>query len=198
MTELRKSPLQPLCRWEWVLFGLLLAAFITQAGLSSARKTAAFDEEYHVAAGYAYLKTGDFRMSTSHPPLIDTLSAVPLLWQDGITLPEAHPSWAESNYFIFSDVFLWQSGNDAQRILVWARWPIIGLGALLAAALFFWARQLAGRFAGWVALLLAVFDPNLLNNSRLATTDLGLTLFMLLTMWALWGWLKRPSPLTFL
>ena len=183
--------------WEWGLLVLLLAIFVVQAGLSSVQKSAAFDEEYHVAAGYAYLKTGDFRMSTSHPPLVDTLSALPLLWQDGINFPQDHPSWAENNYFIFSDVFLWQTGNDAQRILVWARWPIIGLGALLAAALFFWARQLAGSFAGWIALILATFDPNLLNNSRLITTDLGLTLFMLLTMWALWGWLKRPSLLTF-
>ncbi|KAA3663045.1 MAG: phospholipid carrier-dependent glycosyltransferase [Chloroflexi bacterium] len=194
---LRQEPQTPMRWWEWGLLILLLSVFVAQAGLSSVRKTAAFDEEYHAAAGYAYLKTGDFRMSTSHPPLIDALSAIPLLWQDDINFPQDHPSWAENNYFIFSDVFLWQAGNDPQRILVWSRWPIIGLGALLSAALFFWARQLAGSLAGWIALLLATFDPNLLNNARLVTTDLGLTLFMLLTMWALWGWWKRPSPLTF-
>ena len=195
---LERKPQSPMHWWEWSLLVLLLAIFVFQAGLSSVRKSAAFDEEYHVAAGYAYLKTGDFRMSTSHPPLIDTLSALPLLWQDDLNFPQDHPSWTENNYFIFSDVFLWQAGNDAQRILVWARWPIIGLGTLLAAALFFWGRQLGGPLAGWIALTLATFDPNLLNNSRLITTDLGLTLFLLLTMWALWGWLKRPSPFTFI
>jgi dolichyl-phosphate-mannose--protein O-mannosyl transferase len=53
---------------------------------------------------------------------------------------------------------------------------------------------MAGAWAGWIALILAVFDPNLIANSRLITTDLGLTLFMTLTMWRLWVWLKRPSP----
>ncbi len=179
--------------WEWLLFLLGLAAFAAQAALASPLKSAAFDEEYHIAAGYAYLKTGDFRMSTSHPPLVDTLSAVPLLFLDNIKLPIDHPSWAESDYFIFSDVFLWQANENPHEIVVNGRYPIIFLGAILAAVLFFWARQMAGAWAGWIALILAAFDPNLIANSRLITTDLGLTLFMTLTMWRLWVWLKRPS-----
>jgi len=102
--------------WEWSLLVLLLAVFVVQAGLSSVQKTAAFDEEYHVTAGYAYLKTGDFRMSTSHPPLIDAISAIPLLWQDNIIFPLDHPSWSENNYFIFSDVFLWQACGQPNSI----------------------------------------------------------------------------------
>lgn len=179
--------------WEWglLLFGLTL--FVLQAALASPHKSAAFDEEYHIAAGYAYLKTGDFRMSTSHPPLVNLLSAIPLLWQDTLNLPTDHPSWAASDYFVFSDVFLWQVNDSPQQILVWGRWPIIALGAVLTFVLFMWARQMAGALAGWVALALAVFDPNLLANSRLITTDLGVTCFLLLTMWRLWCWLERPS-----
>ncbi len=52
---------------------------------------------------------------------------------------------------------------------------------------------MAGVWAGWIALILAVFDPNLIANSRLVTTDLGLTLFLFLTLWRLWHWLKTPS-----
>ncbi|MDT8307702.1 MAG: glycosyltransferase family 39 protein, partial [Anaerolineae bacterium] len=182
-----------LAPWEWVLLlgGLLL--FALQAGLSSPQKSAAFDEEYHLAAGYAYLRTGDFRLSRSHPPLINALSALPLLALDGVVLPLDHPSWAEGDYFNFSDVFLWQVNENPQRLLVLARLPVIALGTLLAALLFVWARQWAGPAAGWAALLLAVFDPNLLANSRLVTTDLGLTLFMALAVWRLWRWLERPG-----
>ncbi|MBE2225431.1 MAG: glycosyltransferase family 39 protein, partial [Anaerolineae bacterium] len=179
--------------WEWLLFFAGLVAFAVQAALASPLKSAAFDEEYHIAAGYAYLKTGDFRMSTSHPPLVDTLSAVPLLFLDDVVLPIDHPSWADSNYFVFSDIFLWYAGNNAQEILVNGRYPIIFLATMLVAALFFWARQMAGVWAGWIALILAAFDPNLIANGRLITTDLGLTLFMALTMWRLWCWLERPS-----
>lgn len=182
-----------MARWEWValLVGLLL--FALQAGLSSPQKSAAFDEEYHLAAGYAYLRTGDFRLSSSHPPLVDALSALPLLALDGVQLPLDHPSWAESDYFNFSDVFLWQANDNPQRLLVLARLPIIALGTLLAALLFVWARQWAGPVAGWGALLFAVFDPNLLANSRLVTTDLGLTFFVALAVWRFWRWLEKPG-----
>ena len=179
--------------WEWVLLLIGLLIFAAQAAIASPLKSAAFDEEYHIAAGYAYLKTGDFRMSTSHPPLVDSLSAIPLLFLDNIILPTDHPSWAESDYFIFSDVFLWQANDNPHEILVNGRYSIIILGTILAATLFWWARQTAGAWGGWIALVLVVTDPNLIANSRLITTDLGLTLFMTLTMWRVWRWLKRPS-----
>lgn len=189
---------RPLKVWEWVALVACLGLFVAQALLASPRKSAAFDEEYHVAAGYAYLKTGDFRMSTSHPPLVNALSAAPLLLRDDISLPTDSDAWAQSDYFIFSDLFLWHANDNPQSILEWARWPVIALGTLLALGLFFWARQMLNPLAGWLALLLAVFDPNLLANARLVTTDLGLTCFMLLAIWWLWRWLKRPSPLNFI
>ncbi len=179
--------------WEWLLFLLGLAVFALQAALASPLKSAAFDEEYHLAAGYAYLQTGDFRMSTSHPPLVDTLSAVPLLFLDNVNLPTDHLSWGEGDYFVFADIFLWYAGNEAHEMLVNGRYPIIFLGTMLVAVLFWWARQMAGAWAGWLALVLAAFDPNLIANSRLITTDLGLTLFMALTMWRLWCWLHSRS-----
>jgi hypothetical protein len=179
--------------WEWLGLLLCLALFAAQAGLSSLVKSAAFDEQYHLAAGYAYLRTGDFRLSASHPPLIDSLSALPLLWRPDVVLPLDHPAWAESNYFIFSDVFLWQANSNPQQLLIWARWPIIALGMLLAAVLFLWARQMAGCLAGWTALILATFEPNLLANARLVTTDLGLACLLCLALWRWWHYLERPS-----
>ncbi|NJN54810.1 MAG: glycosyltransferase family 39 protein [Anaerolineae bacterium] len=148
-----------------------------------------------MAAGYAYLKTGDFRMSQDHPALINLLSALPLLLRDDMQLPLDHPSWEARDFFNFARVFLWESGNDAPSVLEWARWATIVLGAVLLVVLFWWARQMVGVWAGWIALILALFDPNLIANSRLVTTDLGLTCFMLLTMWRLYCWLVRPSPL---
>lgn len=179
--------------WEAIFLILGLFLFAGQALLSSPLKSASFDEEYHVAAGYAYLKTGDARMSLSHPPLVDALSAVPLLFRDDVNLPLDDPSWENRDYFNFSDVFLWQAQNNPQSILEWSRWPIILLGTILVAALFWWAREMAGAWAGWIALILAVFDPNLIANSRLVTTDLGLACFLLLAMWRLWHWLEDPS-----
>ena len=180
-------------RWEWLLLLAGLLLFAGQAALSSPQKSAAFDEEYHLAAGYAYLRTGDFRMNLSHPPLVNALSALPLLARDDVALPLDHPSWANSDYFIFSDVFMWQANENPHELLVLARLPVIALGAALVLALFLWARRLGGAAAGWTALLLATCDPNLLANSRLVTTDLGLTLFFFVAVWRLWRWLEQPT-----
>lgn len=179
--------------WEWLLLLLCLTLFGTQAALSAQSKSATFDEEYHITRGYAYLRTGDFRMSFSHPPLANVWSSLPLLWLLEIDLPIDHPSWDDGNLLVFADEFLWRSNENSQQIVALARLPIIVLGIVLIVTLFWWTRQLAGALASWVVLLLATFGPNLLAHSRLVTTDLGLTCFFLLTIWRLWCWLERPS-----
>ncbi|MFW5943377.1 MAG: ArnT family glycosyltransferase, partial [Chloroflexota bacterium] len=193
-TETTKRESGPaLRRWEWLLLLAGLLLFVGQAALSSPQKSAAFDEEYHLARGYAYLRTGDFRLSRPHPPLLNLLSAVPLLARDDVVLPLDHPAWESSDFFTFGDVFLWQANDNPQELLELGRLSIITLGAALALALFFWARQLGGAPAAWTALLLATFDPNLLANSRLVTTDLGLTLFFFVAVWRFWRWLEQPT-----
>lgn len=179
--------------WEWVLLALALVLFAGQLLLASPQKSAAFDEQYHLAAGYSYLRTGDFRLATTHPPLMGLIGALALAGRTEIDLPLDHPAWAAGDRFLFSDVFLWEANADPQGMLVAARVPIMAAGLLLVAGLFFWARQMIGVAAGWVVLALAVFDPNLLGNARVVTTDLGLTCFFLLALWRLWRWLERPT-----
>src|SRR5690606_18878871 len=130
----------------------------------SPHKSASFDEQYHLATGYAYLKTGDFRLSLTHPALVNLLSAVPLLLRDHVHLPLGHPGWAAGDYFSFGQAFLWHEQSDPQSLLEWGRWPIIGLATLLVLTLFLWARQMISPQAGWLALFLAIFDPNLIAN----------------------------------
>lgn len=177
--------------WQWLLLLSALALFAAQAGWSSTLKSAAFDEQYHLAAGYSYLRTGDFRLATNHPPLAGLIAALPLLGDAGISLPTDDPSWAAGDRFLFSDIFLWESGNDAQSMLLRARWMVTLLGVLLVAAIFFAARQMIGARAAWLALLLAIFEPNLIAHSRFVTTDLALTLFTFLAVWWWWRWLVQ-------
>ena len=174
--------------WQWLLLLGALGLFAAQAGWSSTLKSAAFDEQYHLAAGYSYLRTGDFRLATNHPPLAGLIAALPLLGDDTITLPTDHPSWATGDRFLFSDIFVWESGNDAQSMLLRARWMVTLLGVLLVASIFFAARQMVGARAAWLALLLAVFEPNLIAHSRFVTTDLALALFTFLAIWWWWRW----------
>lgn len=178
--------------WEWLLLLIALGSFATQDLLASPMKSAAFDEQYHLTAGYSYLRTGDPRLATTHPPLMGLLGGLALLGKT-VTLPLDDPAWAAGDRFLFSDVFLWEANPDPQALLVAARRPIMLVGLLLLTSLFFFARQLIGERASWLVLLLATFDPNLLANARVVTTDLGLGCFLLLALWRLWCWLENRS-----
>lgn len=178
--------------WELPLLVTLLLIFSAIALTASLQKSASFDEQYHLAAGYAYLKTADFRLSTTHPPLIDLFAATALLGND-VMLPLDNAAWDNGDIFKFSEVFLWQSNANSQGMLVAARQPIILLATLLLVVIWLWTRQLWGRWAGWIALFLAMLDPNLLANGRLITTDLGVTALIFFAMWRLWHWQKWPS-----
>ncbi|MCX6044607.1 MAG: glycosyltransferase family 39 protein [Chloroflexi bacterium] len=178
--------------WEWLLLVAALGLFATQDLLASPMKSAAFDEQYHLTAGYSYLRTGDARLATTHPPLMGLLGGLALLGKT-VTLPLDNPAWVASDRFLFSDLFLWEANPDPQALLVAARQPIILVGLLLLTGLFFFARQLIGGRASWLVLLLATFDPNLLANARVVTTDLGLACFLLLALWRLWCWLENRS-----
>jgi hypothetical protein len=177
-------------RWEGGLLLALLLAFAAQTLLASPQKSASFDEQYHVTAGYAYLRTGDFRLAKTHPPLGGMVAGLPLLLHDDINLPLEHPLWEQGNRYDFSDVFLWEANADPQGILVAARKGIVALGIVLLLALFFWGRRLLGAAGGFLVLALAAFDPNVIANSRIISTDLPLTVFFVLAAWRLWCWLE--------
>jgi 4-amino-4-deoxy-L-arabinose transferase-like glycosyltransferase len=179
--------------WEWPLLLTAVMIWMAQLWVASPNKSAAFDEQYHLTAGYTYLRTGDVRLATTHPPLMGMLAALPLLGRDELALPLDHPAWQTSDRFLFSDIFLWEANVDAHGMLVAARRPIMGVGVLLVLGLFAWARRLIGGRAAWLVLTLAILDPNLLGNARVITTDLGLTCFLLLAVWRLWCWLERRT-----
>ena len=191
----KDSAITKIIWWEWLILILCLLLFVWQTTTASQLKSASFDEQYHLAAGASYLKTSDFRIASTHPPLAGLIAASALQNRDDYVIPIEHPSWQESNRFIFAEQFLWVANDNAQSLLVAARIPIILLGTILLLVIWLWARQIWGIGGSWVALLLAVFDPNLLANSRLITSDLALTAFFLLAMWRFGHWLKRPSLL---
>jgi predicted membrane-bound dolichyl-phosphate-mannose-protein mannosyltransferase len=85
----------------WIAVAVLLAIMGTAQVTSVLDETATYDEGFYIAAGYSYLKTGDFRMNPEHPPLAKLLDALPLLWLRP-ELPLAHPSWARGYLMDFA------------------------------------------------------------------------------------------------
>ena len=127
--------------WQLTLAAALLVIFTAQVALGSPANSAAFDEEYHLAAGYAYLRTGDPRLATEHPPLVNLWNALPLVLLDP-TLPLASPAWQNAMPDDFGDAFLWQANLDqAVRIVLLGRLPIMALGVLLGAVVWRWLQE---------------------------------------------------------
>lgn len=176
-----------------VLVVALLVLLALQALGSLSANSATFDEPYHLGAGYAYLRTGDARLHSHHPPLIDALVAMPLLLLD-LHLPLDSVAWQQAEYGSFGDVFVWQANPDLALRMIWlGRLPNIALAILLGAAIFCWTSELSNRAAGLLALTLYVLDPSIVANATLSTNDLGVAAMLFFATWAWWRWLQRPS-----
>ncbi|MCA9956362.1 MAG: phospholipid carrier-dependent glycosyltransferase [Anaerolineales bacterium] len=186
-------------QWRLGLVVLAVWLFFFLALDSMVHDSPTMDEQNHLARGAAFVKTGDPRLSLEHPPLVNSLSGLPMLLLPDLVYPFDHPSWTEMQppdiyWYNFADQFVWRVNHDVTRMIFLGRLPIVFLTLGLALVGFHFARLFWGRPSAYLAFIMALFEPNLLANGRLITTDLGGTLFMtlaLLLVWRMWtvsGW----------
>lgn len=187
----------------YLIFGsIFLSAFLILI-FSARLNSQTTDEGVHLSAGYTYLKMGDFRYDPEHPPLLKELAAAPLLFINNIHINLGsdwqsagnfyYDSWREAR--IFGDNFLYSWGNNANQLIFWSRFPIIFLTLILGFAICFLGKKLYGQKAGLFAAFLTLFFPSILAHGNLINTDLGLTLFIFLSVY-FWGkYLKAPNVL---
>src|SRR5215470_3273040 len=139
----------------------LIGIFCIQALATLPHLFVTSDEPIHVAAGYSYWATRDFRMNPEHPPLAKLLATIPLLALRP-RFDRSEQSWGAGIEDVFAFKFLY--GNDADRLLFWSRATMVLLAAVGAAVTFIWARDLFGGAAGISAVTLYAFCPNLLGH----------------------------------
>ncbi len=178
----------------------VIALLITQAVLVAFivhRESLTFDEDDHIFAGYMMHKTGDYGLNPEHPPLVKLLATVPLLGRNLWTPPLQGRMFKTEAYLDGRD-FLARNDGGSQHLVFQMR-LFTGLLALgLSLVVFFAAQEWFGTGAGLIALLLVVFDPNLLANSALVTTDIGVSLFFLLGVYTFYRYIKNPTALRLL
>jgi hypothetical protein len=144
------------------------------------------------------LKSGDYRIDPSHPPLLRMWAALPLVLSDepavdtGIVDGSTPAAWLGKAYG-FAHQFMYVD-NDADRMLAAARVMVVLLAVILGILVFCWARDWLGSVPAIAALALFALEPNLLAHSSLVTTDLGLTTFFFGTVYFLWKTCERPTP----
>ncbi|MBZ5577267.1 MAG: glycosyltransferase family 39 protein [Acidobacteriia bacterium] len=193
-----KSPLSP---WPYRLVAaslLLLMALL--AGGAALRESVTVDEVAHVGAGVSYLQKLDLRMNLEHPPLAKVLAAVPLVLH-GVRADYANVSWTFSGAGLFNSMLgEWAFGhwlitrwNDPAATMAWARAPMLLLTLVLGYAIYRFGSRLADARGGLLCLCAFVSMPAFLAFGPLVLTDVCVTLFSLLTLWALAGMWQSPS-----
>ncbi len=168
----------------------LVAAFVALSLWEMHDESATYDEGPHLSAAYTALRLGDFRLVTEQPPLGRRIAAIPLLLDD-VRLPAPGPAWASADHFRYGFAFLYQSGNDADRVLLRARLAMLSWGILLLLSVYAVARRLFGPAGGLVAMAAATFNPSLLGHAHLVTTDVPPAALVLLAVVAFQLWLER-------
>lgn len=173
----------------WILTAACLVSLAAAELLSVGNEAQTWDEGIEIAAGYSYLKTGEYRFSVGHPPLSRVLAALPLLVL-GPTLPLADRSWATGDGVTFGRLFLYHNRIPAEKLLFASRAPMIAVAVILGLAIALWTRRLFGEWAAVGAVALYSFDPNIVAMGRYVKHDLLVTLFCLAAV-ACWGELLR-------
>lgn len=156
------------------------------------RESLTFDEDNHMFAGYMMWKAGDFGLNPEHPPLVKLLATAPILTEKLWIPPMRGVDFKQEAYLDGRD---WLAHNDgsSQRLVFRMRLAAGLLSLALSCMVFAVARAFFGDVAGIVALLLVSFDPNILAHSALVTTDIGVSLFFLASVFAFYRYATRPT-----
>jgi hypothetical protein len=183
-----------------VMIFLALAFMFVVSALNANNDSAIFDETAHIGAGYSYVTQHEMRLNPEHPPLIKDLAGIPLLfmklnfdttkpfWTGDLTKKWDDGQWASGRHLLY------EAGNDPDKVIFWARLPIVLLSIIFGLFIFKWARELAGLSAGLMALALYAFDPNILGHNHFVTTDIGIAAFMTFAFYYFLKFVKDPSP----
>ena len=186
-------PTQPARRRAQIALGVvaLLAVLLVQLAFSANRNSITWDEDDHIYAGYMSWKHADFGLNPEHPPLVKLVAALPLL-DVPLKMPVLQDRMFKHEAFLGGKDFFFK--NDANTMLFRARMAVTFFTLLLALLVFLAAQEMFGTVAGFIALGLLVFDPNLLAHGAVVGTDVGLSCFTFASVYAFYRYVKSPSP----
>jgi 4-amino-4-deoxy-L-arabinose transferase-like glycosyltransferase len=176
-------------RWLFALVVVALLAEMAVAMVSTAvEQTPTTDEPVYVGAAMVYLRQHSLRDNPEHPPLGK------LIIESGLVFAHARldPAFAGSEGAVGQHL-LYESGNDAWRLMLLARLPMIVLTLLFGLVVFAFARDLTGPVGALVALTLYAFSPDIIAHGSLATLDVPTAGLLLTSVWLLWRARRRPS-----
>ncbi|HXC96465.1 MAG TPA: phospholipid carrier-dependent glycosyltransferase [Edaphobacter sp.] len=188
----RTDRLLPSPGLTWVIVVALLVVLATLLFTSVRQESQVFDEATHLFAGQEYWKHGDFGRNPEHPPLAKLIASAPVL-----NMGQKEPDPIPIPFFKPQDLINGEQqlySGDADAILIRARMSIALFSLLLALLVFFAGREMFGDLAAIFALGLFVFEPVLLANGALITTDVPLACMFFASVYSFYRYVKRPTP----
>lgn len=180
-------------RWTWIAVTALIALQVAQFAYIVHRESLTWDEDDHMFAGYEMWKAGDYGLNPEHPPLVKLLATLPVLGEK-MWVPTVRQD-RDFKTEAYQDGREWLARNDGggQRLVFRIRMAAGLLAVGLSLVVFFAAREWFGTASALIALVLVAFEPNILGHSALVTTDVGVTLFFLLSIYTFYRYVKQPS-----
>jgi len=169
------------------------------AGGAARRESVTIDEVAHIGAGVSYLQKLDMRMNEEHPPLAKMLAALPLVVR-GVHVDYSQVSWTFSLGLFKQMLGEWVFGhwlitrwNDPIATVFWARLSMLSLTLVLGIVLFAYGSRLGDPWGGLLCLCAYATMPTMLAFGPLVLTDMAITLFAVLTLWAFASMWRSPS-----
>lgn len=172
--ETEVPPDDPRGRVPEILAVILCSLLIVQCISFALEKGGVFDEVIDIAAGYSYLRSGEYRICPEHPALATTLTAAPLLLLE-MDDPRTHPDFGAASRWRFAIKTVHENRPSGGTILFLSRLPSIFLAAVLGWLLFLFGKREFGPAGGLAALFLLATSPTFVAHSALATGDSILT-----------------------
>lgn len=161
---------------------------------SATRHSPTLNEPAHLVAGLSHWEYGRFELYRVNPPLVRMTAALPVLaagcesdWSGFYERPGARP------VFAIGEDFIKANGERSLWLFTIARWSCIPFSLVGGVVCFLWARELYGTPAGFFALTLWCFSPNILAHGELITPDCAAASLGLLAGYLFWQWLKQPA-----
>src|SRR6266702_4626809 len=174
----------------FILFLLLVSLLSFIANHNSL----SWDEGDHIFAGYRQWTHGDFGLNPEHPPLVKAVAALPLLFLELKEPPLQNRYFKLEAYFDGRDMIFGSGPQTSSDTIVFlVRIAAAIFTVLTALLIYFMTAEIFGRKAGLFALLLFIFEPNILAHGALVTTDLAVSCFLLASAYAFYRYVKKPS-----
>src|ERR1700684_2091569 len=181
----------------WSFAGGLIILQMILVAIMVHGESLTFDEGDHIFAGYMMWHSGDYGLNPEHPPLVKLVATLPLL-QESLWLPPLQQRWFKSEAYRDGRDFLERNDGPEHRLLFRMRLAAGVFSVGLSVTVFLMGSKLFGETAGLLALLLVVFEPNVLANSDLVTTDMGVACFFLATIYCFYRYARQPSVIRLL